>query len=140
MSTPIHATAVACFLRGGWSALLLTGPSGAGKSDLALRLIGRGWRLVSDDYTHVWTCDGRLFATAPVAITGRLEARGLGIVASPARLLSRVVGIIDCVSDTVERLPEPAVQSLCGVSLPRHQIDIRPASAADLAIATIVAL
>lgn len=46
---PLHATTVARFGPDGWRAVMLLGPSGAGKSDLGLRLIGRGWRLVSDD-------------------------------------------------------------------------------------------
>ncbi len=140
MSAPIHATAVAHFSSGRWSALLLTGPSGAGKSDLALRLIGRGWRLVSDDYTRVWVSGKALFATAPRTISGRIEARGLGIIPMPALDFSRVVGVVDCVSEAVERLPEPAALDVCGVSLPRHRIDIRAPSAVELAIATIVAL
>ena len=46
-SENIHATSVAA----GGRAVLLVGPSGSGKSDLALRLIDRGFTLVSDDRT-----------------------------------------------------------------------------------------
>ena len=45
----LHATTVAIDGR----AVLISGPSGSGKSDLALRLLDRGFTLVSDDQTIV---------------------------------------------------------------------------------------
>ncbi|MEG1030073.1 MAG: serine kinase, partial [Brevundimonas sp.] len=80
---PIHATAVACRTAAGWRGVLIQGPSGVGKSDLALRLIGQGWRLIADDWTHLWASDGALYAATPAVIAGRIEVRGLGIVAAP---------------------------------------------------------
>ena len=58
---PLHATAVARHTPTGWRGVLIQGPSGVGKSDLALRLIGQGWRLVADDWTHLWTSDDALY-------------------------------------------------------------------------------
>ena len=56
---PLHGTVAAHWSPGrGWRAALISGPPGAGKSDLALRLLGRGWRLVSDDYAHVTASGG----------------------------------------------------------------------------------
>lgn len=130
MTPPIHATAVARPGANGWRGVLLTGPSGAGKSDLALRLIASGWRLVCDDYAHVWASGGALYAAAPERIAGRIEARGLGIIDRPALVLTRIALVVACVQTPVERLPEPASQTLCGLSLPRLELDIRPASAA----------
>ena len=49
MTETVHASTVAT----GGRAVLLSGPSGSGKSDLALRLIDRGFTLVSDDQTIV---------------------------------------------------------------------------------------
>src|SRR6476469_1669496 len=72
----VHASTVAVDGR----AVLITGPSGAGKSDLALRLIDRGFTLVSDDQTIVKRDGDRLLATAPPTIAGKLEIRGIGIV------------------------------------------------------------
>ena len=75
----IHATTVQLGAHG----VLIIGPSGSGKSDLALRLIGEGALLVSDDQTRLTLKDGRLIATAPATIAGRIEARGIGIQRAP---------------------------------------------------------
>jgi serine kinase of HPr protein (carbohydrate metabolism regulator) len=61
-------------------AILISGRSGSGKSDLTLRLIDRGAALVSDDYTLIKKVGGRLIATAPANIAGKLEVRNLGIL------------------------------------------------------------
>jgi serine kinase of HPr protein (carbohydrate metabolism regulator) len=62
----LHASTVA---RDG-RAVLISGPSGSGKSDLALRLLDRGFGLVSDDQTIVQKDGARLLATAPPTIAG----------------------------------------------------------------------
>jgi serine kinase of HPr protein (carbohydrate metabolism regulator) len=119
----LHATCVA--LRAGkrWQAVLLRGPSGAGKSDLALRLIESGGRLVADDQTHVAKIGRALIATAPPALAGMIEARGVGILTLPrANVLARapVVLLVDLVaSDRIERLPEPADEVVQEITLPR---------------------
>ena len=59
---------------------MITGPSGSGKSDLALRLLDRGFALVSDDQTIVKRDGDRLLASPPPTIAGKLEIRGIGIV------------------------------------------------------------
>lgn len=128
----VHATVAARRWTGpggGWRAVLLTGPSGAGKSDLALRLFERGWRLVADDYARVWTSDGRLYARAPDTIRGRIEARGVGLLRWEALAFARAVLIVQCVDHAPERLPEPAFQTISGVSLPLIGIEALHASA-----------
>ena len=97
---------------------------------MALRLIDAGWRLVADDYSHVWASGDGLYACAPDRIAGRIEARGLGIVDAAARPVARVCLLVDCVQDASERLPEPLFETVAGVRLPRLVLDIRPASAA----------
>src|SRR5438094_9977067 len=72
----VHASTVATDGR----AVLITGPSGSGKSDLALRLLDRGFTLVSDDQTIVRKDGDQLLASAPPTIAGKLEIRGIGIV------------------------------------------------------------
>lgn len=107
----------------GWRAVLITGAPGAGKSDLALRLIGRGWRLVSDDYVHVTASDGALFAIAPETISGRMEVRGVGIVPVCARGLTRLSLTVELVEGPVDRLPEPTSHMLEGVALPMLRLN-----------------
>jgi len=123
----VHGTSVAIDGR----AALITGPSGSGKSDLALRLIDRGFTLVSDDQTVVRRDGDRLLASAPERIAGKLEVRGIGIVD------------MDCVDDvpiallveltsTIERLPDDCRElPVLGVSLPLVTIDAMTASAAS---------
>ena len=130
--SPGHATTVAVRRDGAWTAVMILGPSGAGKSDLALRLIGRGWRLVSDDYTRVWASGGALHATAPAALAGRIEARGVGIVSARTRWIARVVMAVACVPEAVERLPEPQTRRFAGVDLPLLALDPRPPSAVEM--------
>ena len=103
----IHATCIAIDGRG----VLLRGASGAGKSDLALRLIDEGAHLVADDQVELRAADGRLTAAAPPAIAGRIEVRGIGIVA-----MSCLADLVR--SPDVERLPEPRVCRIEGIDVP----------------------
>jgi serine kinase of HPr protein (carbohydrate metabolism regulator) len=137
---PVHATTVAVRRRGVWQGVMILGPSGAGKSDLALRLIARNWRLVSDDYTRLWACDGAVYAAAPASIQGRIEVRGVGIAAAATRPLAKVVLAVVCAPEAVERLPEPQTQAFAGVDLPLLMLDPRPASAVDVVAAALETL
>ena len=99
--------------------ILLRGPSGSGKSDLALRLIDNGARLVADDRTDLVVEDGRLIASSPAPIAGKLEVRGVGILALPVVARSRVGIAVDLVAaSAVERLPAAQCCSYLGVELP----------------------
>src|SRR5690348_6821760 len=71
----VHGTAVAI----DGEAVLLLGPSGAGKSDLALRLIETGAQLVADDQAELRRSGSLILVSAPAAIFGLIEARGIGI-------------------------------------------------------------
>ncbi|MBU3971149.1 MAG: serine kinase, partial [Alphaproteobacteria bacterium] len=111
---PVHATAVARVGAAGGRGGLRTGPAGAGKSDLALRLIGAGWRLVSDDYREVWRSGEAVYATAPATIVGRIEARGRGVIPCSPRLIARIALVVVCGQETVERMPEPPQERVAG--------------------------
>jgi len=134
---PLHATAVAQWTPGiGWRAILINGPSGAGKSDLALRLIGRGWRLVADDSVHVFASGEALYAAAPATITGRIEARGVGIVDAGVRGVVRLVLAVDLVETPPERLPAPETRAFAGRSLPRLRLaGLEPSAVEKVAVA-----
>jgi serine kinase of HPr protein (carbohydrate metabolism regulator) len=121
----IHATAVASQGR----AVMIIGPSGAGKSDLALRLLDRGFVLVSDDQTIVRCEDGQLVALAPDTIAGKLEIRGIGIVAVERADAVPVALLVELMPDP-ERLPDDKRErSILGISLPLVTIDAMTASA-----------
>lgn len=108
----IHATAVA--IRG--KGVLLRGRSGAGKSDLALRLIDGGAKLIADDVVEIEKHGARLEASAPAPLRGKMEVRGVGIVAVPSVAHARIVLVVDLVgADAVERYPGPAFARILGI-------------------------
>jgi serine kinase of HPr protein (carbohydrate metabolism regulator) len=121
----LHASTVAADGR----AVLISGPSGAGKSDLALRLLDRGFALVSDDRTLVRRDGDRLVASAPPNIAGKLEIRGIGIVDMETVDNIPVALIVELTSD-IQRLPdENRERPVLGVRLPLISIDAMSASA-----------
>ena len=110
--------------------VLLRGPSGAGKSDLALRLIDGGAELVADDRVALVSGAGGLTASAPPALRGLLEVRGLGIFRLPYRARVQVSLVADLVDDLGERLPAPHRTSILGHSLPAIRLSGKASSAA----------
>ena len=121
----IHASTVANEGR----AVLITGPSGAGKSDLTLRLLDRGFKLVSDDRTIVRRDGDRLVATPPPNLAGKLEIRGIGIVDMDHVSEVPVALIVELTSD-IQRLPDDSRERpILGVGLPLISIDAMTASA-----------
>lgn len=112
-------------------AVLILGASGAGKSDLALRLIDRGFALVSDDRTIVKRDGDRLIASAPPTIAGKLEIRGMGIIDMPYEGDVPVALIVELKGE-IERLPDDSRERLIlGAKLPFVTIDAMTASAAS---------
>jgi len=122
----LHASTVATNGR----AVVITGPSGSGKSDLALRLIDRGFALVSDDRTVVKRDGDRLVAASAPNIGGKLEIRGIGIVDVESVSDVAVALIVELKSD-IDRIPDDSRDRLIlGVPVPLISIDAMTASAA----------
>ena len=124
-SENLHASTVAIDGR----AVLITGPSGSGKSDLALRMLDRGFTLVSDDRTIVRKEGATLLASAPATIKGKLEIRGVGIVDMETASDVPVALAVELTSD-LQRLPDDSRERLVmGIGVPLISIDAMTASA-----------
>jgi serine kinase of HPr protein (carbohydrate metabolism regulator) len=122
----VHASCCA------WSglAVLLRGIPGSGKSDLALRLVDAGFQLVADDRVDLAVEDGAVTASAPAALAGLIEVRGLGILDLGSPGAARLGLLADLApAATIERMPEPATEDVLGVRLPVIRIDPAAASA-----------
>ncbi len=112
--TLVHATAVAV----GEAGVLLRGPSGSGKSDLALRLIDQGARLIADDQSLLQRRGPEVVVSAPGAIAGQMEVRGIGIVAVRPSGPTRVDLVVDLVTtDEIERMPDETDVALLGAAV-----------------------
>ena len=112
--SPLHATTVAHAGR----AALIRGPAGSGKSALALRMIALGAQLVADDRTQLRRRGDQVIADAPDTLRGRIEARGVGILATAPAGPTPVVLIIDMAQEETERLPPHRETDLLGLALP----------------------
>jgi len=115
----VHGTCVAFCEAGRWFAVLLRGKPGSGKSDLALRLIEQQAKLVADDQTVLEVVEGRLTASVPPALAGRIEVRGLGLIARPYISGVPLVLVCDlCAPEDIPRMPEPETVKLAEQELP----------------------
>jgi len=121
--------------------VFLTGTSGVGKSELALALIARGHRLISDDVTRFSrispdVIDGR----SPDLLTDFMEVRGLGIVNIRAmfganslkankslRLIIKMVQLTSENSDQFDRLGNTVnTRNILGLDIPEVTLPVAP--------------
>lgn len=98
-------------------AVAITGPSGCGKSGFALALMTRGAALLADDITWLTVQDEGLMANCPEPLSGRIEARGLGILEAPAANPAPLHLIVDLGRRETTRLPEPRYVTLAGTDV-----------------------
>ena len=120
----IHAT---CIVIDGIG-VLLTGASGTGKSDLALRMLDRGARLLSDDYTEVAVREGQLIGCPPTALAGKIEVRGVGIIDCD-NMPEAMIGLEVRLDAPVVRMPEAETITHFGVDIPLYALCALEASA-----------
>ena len=126
----LHANCVAVAGKG----VLIAGPSGSGKSSLSLQLMALGADLVADDRTILCRAQDRIVARAPVAITGLIEARGVGILRVDHLAVADLVLAVDMGQIEVARLPQPHSMTVLDLSLPcLHKVDAPYFPAAILA-------
>lgn len=127
----LHASCVAL----GGAGLLLLGPPGAGKSSLALRLMERGWALVADDQVAIAATPEGLSASAPPALAGFFEVRGLGLfqcLPFQTAVLAAVARLAP--ASAIPRLPEPMRWQALDRELPAFALDPEDVAAPEKAI------
>ena len=113
----LHASAVA--LPDG--AVLLTGAAGSGKSSLLARLIdSHGGQLIADDRVEITVDKHQLIASAPSALQGLMELRGLGIIRRPTIAAQKIDLVIALVArEEVPRVAEADYFEMQGIKIPR---------------------
>jgi HPr kinase/phosphorylase len=110
----LHASSVAVDGRG----VLILGASGSGKSSLALQLIAQGAQLVCDDQTELHRDGAALIARAPARLANMIEARGLGLLHSPALAQAAIELIVDLDQIETQRLPPQRSTIILGATRP----------------------
>ncbi|MDT8375383.1 MAG: HPr(Ser) kinase/phosphatase [Mariprofundaceae bacterium] len=119
--------------------VLLTGASGIGKSEIALELIERGHRLISDDMVELVRQGPEvLVGHSPESLKYHMEIRGLGILnirdlygaaaITDTKRLRLVIEMIpwEKLSEEDRILGENSTTTINEVTLPKIRIPIRP--------------
>jgi serine kinase of HPr protein (carbohydrate metabolism regulator) len=112
--------------------ILIDGPPGSGKTSLALGLLEHAERrrlngaMICDDQAILFATEGRLVATAPPAIAGKVEIRGFGIAGIHHRPACEIALLVRIVADEfVERMPYDTTERLLDVMLPHLKVPAR---------------
>ncbi|WP_123794140.1 HPr kinase/phosphorylase [Pacificibacter maritimus] len=130
-SETVHGTCVATSPDSG---VLIVGASKSGKSSLALLMMGFGAQLVSDDQTRLQYDEqsSAIHASAPNAIKGMIEARGVGLLKAQALDRCKLRAVVDLDLPESERLPPRRIRRLLGCDLPLIHQGSGPVFAAAL--------
>jgi serine kinase of HPr protein (carbohydrate metabolism regulator) len=127
----VHATCIAF----DGKAVLLRGPPGSGKSDLAIRALAAGARLIADDQVVLESAGDEILASAPDALRGMIEVRGIGVMRieadaeAPVALIADLPDPRSAAAEPLERMPEHRSCALMGITLPWLKIAPFEASA-----------
>lgn len=124
----LHASAVAVAGR----AALILGGSGAGKSGLALEMMALGARLVADDRVVLARRGAALVASAPPALRGLIEARGLGLLRAEPLAAAPVALAVDLDVAAAARMPHLREITYLGVEIELISVKGVPTLAAAL--------
>ncbi len=121
MRDQLHASCVDI----GGAGVLITGDSGSGKSSLATQLMVLGAQLVADDQVMIDPADGKLIASCPSGIKGKLELYPFGVVPVPVVAHTSLVAWYHCRMRPfiAQRANEPVMVPLCGAFLPQWDVD-----------------
>ena len=121
--------------------VLLTGKSGVGKSELALALISRGHRLISDDITRFSRIEPNIIdGRSPDLLTDFIEVRGLGILNiremfganalrknRTLRLIIKLVQLTHDNSDQFDRIGKTtSTREILGLDIPEVTLPVAP--------------
>ena len=109
--------------------VLLEGPPESGKSTLAAKLIDRGAELIGDDAVSLSHDSGKLIASPPPNIEGKLELRNVGLVDFPTT--AAPVALLLTLTTDAPRFVDLAKQhDLLGLPIPSLEFDPAIAAAA----------
>lgn len=117
--------------------ILIIGKSSIGKSEVALELIIKGHRLVSDDVVEIFRDEaGEIFGSAPDITAHHMEIRGFGIIdvskvfgISSIRVRKKIEMVIELVEKKlhqIDRLGEKKMCTIFGKRLPKIIIPVTP--------------
>ncbi len=107
--------------------VLITGKPGIGKSNLAVNLLNRGHRLISDDATDIYLQQRHLLARCPPTIRGQLWLRNAGMLDATLiwghtsikvqQRLDLIVYLLDNLDDLAQE--KISTQTIFSMSIPR---------------------
>ena len=96
----------------------MRGRSSSGKSALALEMMAFGADLVADDQVILSRESDRVIATCPPALSGLIEARGLGLLRAMPTGPAPLCCVVDLDAVITDRLPPRHHVTLLGCALP----------------------